>query len=248
MALIQTSSLISSIKGSVGGVTYSSNKSGLVVKKRLTGKKSVNSKQLSALNLSKGVIATWSSLSYGVKTDWSDFSSLYTFTDKFGVTKTLTGMNWFMSVNMNRTLLGVAIVTIPPTYEVPSALPPFYINMSDTTIEIVWADVVDDSMVDILVFASAPSRGQARFERGAYRLLDITGIDYTSSFDITDAWEIATGLVYAASVGNGNANVNILIVPVSKSSYISGLAQSSTSQVPRVGIGFMAIGTTFIVS
>lgn len=248
MALVQLSSIVTAIKGSVGGTTYSNTRSGTAVKARLTGRKSINSKQLAALNSNKAPLVAWSELSFGPKQNWNDFASVYTFTDRFGVTKVLTGLNWFVMINYNRVFFGLANDTTPPAYVVPDALPLFYVTMTATTITVEWATPIDDTTTEIMVFASAPSRSQAQYNRGKYLQLAAIQEDYTSSFDITSYWEAATGLPYAQTAGSGFVNVNVMIVPVSKSSYISGLGQTSTSQVPRGGVGFMAIGTTFIVA
>jgi hypothetical protein len=248
MALVQLSSIVTSIKGSVGGSTYSSTRSGTAVKARLTGRKSVSSKQLAALNTNKASLPTWANMGYGPRQNWNDYGSIYTFTDRFGRTKSMTGLNWFVMINYNRLFLGQTVTTSPPTYEVPSSLPVFYVVMSTTTMYVQWSTLVDDTTTDIMVFASPPSRSQAQYNRGKYLLLGRITADYTDNFDITALWETATGLSYSAVVGAGFCNINVLIVPVSKTSYISGLGQTATSQVPRSGIGWMAIGSTFIVT
>lgn len=248
MALIQTSAIISSIKGSIGGVTFSNVRGGIAAKKRLIGKKSINSKQLTALNTSKISNGTWKSMGFGIKEQWNDFASAYTFTDRFGVTKELTGFNWFKTINTTRVFFNQSVISIPPTYEVADAIPVFYVSMSSTSIVIDWSTPINDTLIDIMVYASAPSRSQAQYNRGKYSLLTLGSIDYSNSFDITAAWELATGLVYADIAATGLFNINVLIVPVSKLSYITGVAQSSTSQVPRSGIGWMQVGSTFIVS
>lgn len=247
MALIQTSAIISNIKGSIGGVTFSNTRGGTVAKRRLSGKKSINSKQLTALNTNKVPVNTWNSLGFGVKEQWNDFASAYDFTDRYGTTKTLTGFNWFMQVNITRLFFSQGVLTIPPTYDIPDALPSYFVVMDSSSITVQWSLPIDDTTTEIMVYASVPSRSQAQYNRGKYKLLNIGAVDYTTSFDITTAWETATGLSYISTAGVGSCNINTLIVPVSKSSYISGLAQSATSAVPRSGIGWMKIGSTFIV-
>lgn len=248
MALVNFSALVTSVKGSVGGITFSSTRSGTAVKSRVTGRKSVTSKQLIALNKNKASIVDWSNLGYGPRQAWNDFASVYTFTDRFGVTKALTGLNWFVLVNYNRAFFGLSAVTVPPTYELPPALPAFYLTMNATSIVVYWSTIIDTATTDIMVFASGPTKSQAQYNRGKYLLLARFTGGYASYFDITSYWESATGLNYASVMASGLININVLIVPVSKTSYISGLGQTATSQVPRSGVGFMAIGSTFIVS
>lgn len=248
MALIQLNGIISNIKGSVGGVTFSGVRNGIALKRRLPGKRNVTTKQLVALNLSKKANRQWNGLTFGQKNAWNDFASVNTFTNRYGVTATLTGFNWFSTINHNRVTLSQPVVLAPPTYEVPAALPPFFVTMSSSTIVIEWSEVIDTVTTDVFVFASVPGKAQAQFNRGAYKLLNLFGVDVSSSFDITAAWEAATGLSYSAVAVSASFTINVLIVPVSKNSYISGVGQTASSQIPYDGVGFWAIGSTFEIS
>ena len=248
MALVNFSALVTSVKGSVGGITFSSTRSGTAVKRRLTGRKSVSSKQLRALSLNKQSLTDWSILGFGPRQSWSDYASVYTFTDRFGVTKALTGLNWFVLVNYNRVFFGLSVVTVPPTHVLPDSLPSFFLTMDATSMVVEWSTTVDDSTTAIMVFASGPTKSQAQYNRGKYLLLGLITSDYSNSFAITSLWEDVTGLNYASTMAAGLLNVNVMIVPISKMSYISGLGQTATSQVPRSGVGYMAIGSTFVVS
>lgn len=248
MAIIQLNGIISNIKGSIGGVTFSNVRAGIALKKRSVGKKSVNSKQLTALNTNKSSASTWRAMSYGDRENWNLFASVYSHVNRYGQTITLTGFNWFTLINTNRVLLGQPVSSVVPSYVVPDAIPSVFVTMSATSVVVTWSTPIDSSTTNILVFASVPSRSQALYNRGGYKLLNIGAISYDVSFDITTAWEYATGLVYADVVSPGGFNINVLIVPVSKISYITGVGQSSTSQLPAFGIGFMEIGTTFIVT
>lgn len=247
MAIIQLNGIISNIKGSIGGVTFSNVRNGIALKRKLSGKKNLSSKQLIALNKNKRANHQWTSLTFGQKNTWNDFASVYTFTNRFGQEVALTGFNWYSGINFNRIHLNQAVITVPPTYEIPAALPEFYVTMSTTSMVVQWSTDIDTATTNILLYASIPGRSQAQYNRGAYRLLDLTGIDVESSFDITAAWEAATGLTYTDISSGGVFTINVMIVPVSTSSYITGLGQTASSQIPFDGVGFWGIETDFEV-
>ena len=92
-------------------------------------------------------------------------------------------------------------------------------------------------------------RGNARFQRGLYKLLDTRSLDLSTSFDITEAWNLATGLDYASLTSSSKFNLNILAFAINKTSFVSGIAQSTTGSIDTtgVGIGFGTIGGTFLI-
>jgi hypothetical protein len=100
------------------------------------------------------------------------------------------------------------------------------------------------------VYASPPVRGNAINQRGSFKQLDVRGLDLSTDFNITDAWNIATGLDYATIAANGTPNINIFIYAIDSTSFVSGVAQSTTGRITPtpLGIGSMIIGSSFIVS
>lgn len=249
MALIQVGELFSSIKGSVGGTTFSTNRAGITAKKRLVGKRLPNTKQAGALNQSVATTVAWNQLTSLQKSDFNDYALANTYTSRYGTIKPLTGFQWYKQLSQASFYFTGSQLTVPPAYSIPSALPTFTVTLSSTTIIVTWSTPVDPDDVFIYVYGSSPIRGNARFQRGLYKLLDTRSLDYSLEFDITEAWNQATGLNYASLTTNSKFNLNILIYAIGSTSFNSGIAQSTTGSYVAItsGIGAMSIGSTFIV-
>lgn len=248
MARVQYGSIVTNLKGSIGGTTYAQSRAGGVAKNRSIGRKNQSSATLAALNRSKQASTLWTSLTASERNAWNTFASAHTHADRFGNVQTLTGYNWFVMVNRNRISLGVSLSSTVPAYVLPDAMPEVFVTLSASTILLSWSTPVNDAVNDLLIFITRPTRRQATYDRGGYLLIDKGTAAYSTSIDITTFWEQTTGLTWADISSSNAFNINAFVVPVSKTSYISGVGQTAFGNVPTAGIGFMAIGSTFIVA
>jgi len=227
MALIQTSVLVSNIKGSIGGTTFSMNRAGLTAKKRLVGKRLLNTKQAAAINFSLLSTYAWNQLSNANKILFNNYALANASTDRYGVTKQLTGYQWFKLLNQNNLYYNGSNLTSPPAHAVPLPPPTFTINTSTGRIIVTWSTPVDTTNYYYQCFSTAPLRGNARLQRGAYRLTDIRSLDVTHVFDLTDAWDTTHNLTFTAYTEETNFNFNVLIFPIKKTSLVNGTAQTA---------------------
>lgn len=232
MALVQTSSLISSIKGSVGGTTFSVNRAGLVAKKRLTGKKSITSQQRAALNTSMAATHAWNALTFSQKGVFNAYALANEYTDRYGTVKPLTGYQWFKQLSQTSAFFTGNQLTAPPAYAIPAALPSFTVDMISDNISINWSVPIDPGDVYIYLYATAPTRGKAALQRGSYRFLDVRSLDVTSSFSILAQWNEAFGLTYESMTSGAAFNINVLIYAIDRTSFNSGIAVSATGTTP----------------
>ncbi len=226
MALIQTSELVSSIKGSVGGTTFSVNRAGLTAKKRLVGKRLPTQKQSSALNDSVASTVAWNALTYSQKNVFNLYALANEYTDRYGVVKPLTGYQWFKQLSQSSFYFTGSQLTVPPTYAIPDALPTFDLFIEFDGIRVQWSTPIDTDNLYIYVYATPPVRSQARVQRGAYRQLDVRDLDYSSFFNITDAWNEAFNMDFSSFTASASFNINVFIYAVQKTSFNSGIAQS----------------------
>jgi hypothetical protein len=227
MALIQTTGLISSIKGSVGGTTFSVNPAGLTAKKRLVGKRIPNQSQSSALNNSMSTTVAWNGLTYSQKNVFNLYALANTYTDRYGVTKPLTGYQWFKQLSQASQYFTGAQLLSPPLYSIPAALPTFTLYCEHDGLRVRWSTPIDTSQLYIYLYATAPTRSQARLQRGAYKMLDVRSLDYSSFFDITDAWNKAFNMDFSTFTTGATFNINVFIFAVQRTSFNSGIAQSA---------------------
>jgi len=121
MALIQLGAIVTGIRNSVKGSTYSQNKGGAYVK----GKPIPTNPRTSAQTLVRSNFAANAKLWSGTLTDaeraaWTFFAQNNPYTNVFGETKQLSGMA--MMMKLNQVLLGIgenAITTPPSDLSVP---------------------------------------------------------------------------------------------------------------------------------
>lgn len=249
MARITYGTIVTNIKGSIGGTTFSTNRAGSIAKARVVGKRRLTHGQGVSLSSSMSVTNAWNVLSYSEKTAFNDYALVNTFTDRFGIVKTLTGYQWFKQLASASFYLVGTYLTAPPAYLFPSALPSFSVLSQAGQLVVTWSVPIDPSVTSIYVFATPPIRGMANNQSATYRLLDVRSLDITSSFDLASIWSSVFGIDLSSLPASSSFNVNILIMPIDKSSYVTGVAQFNTSQYTQspTGVGTGIIGSSFIV-
>ena len=248
MARVTLGTIVTNLKGSIAGTTFSNNKSGLTAKSRLVGRRNQSTKALNALQNTKLSTVAWNQLSPGNKAEWNQYADTYTLIDRYGVTKTLTGYNWYIAINGLYYYYNGSSLLVPVGYQTPDALPVFYLDLTSTDMVVTWSTPIDTGTTEILLYATAPSRKRGVYNKSQYVQLDVRGVDVSSSFSILNEWEQATGLDYSLVQSGGTFNVNVLIVAVNSTTYNTGIGVTATGSRVQVGIGFMLIGSTFIVT
>ncbi len=247
MASIQLSSLVTDIKGSIGGTTFSRNRSGLTAKAKLVGKKNTTAKQQIELQNNNALRNQWAALTLTQKQVWNEFASLHPKTDRYGKVKSLTGFNWFISLNNAWYYIYGVYLLIPPSFSYPAFLPTFSVSVNASGIILTWSTPIDASLLDVFIFTSSPTRGTASKQRGLYRLTKKGESAYDVSIDITIGWEQAHGIKWSSIASSGNFFINTMVFPVSKSSGMTGTAVTSLGAYALTGIGSFQIGSTFVV-
>ena len=249
MARITYGTIVTNIKGSIGGTTFSTNRAGAIAKARVVGKRKLTPGQSVSLSSSMSVTNAWNELSYAEKVAFNDYALVNTFTDRFGNVKTLTGYQWYKQLAAASYYLDGTYISVPPAYSFPSALPSFEVLSQAGVLQVTWSTPIDSGVTGIYVYATPPIRGVANNQSATYRLLDTRSLDITSSFDLAAVWSQVFGIDLGSLPASSRFNVNILIMPLDKSSYVSGVAQFNTSEYTETagGIGIMEIGSTFII-
>lgn len=227
MAIIQLGDIVSDIKGSIGGTTFSRNRAGLTAKQRITGRRVSTQLQGQRMQESQNTTYAWSQLSYSQKSAFNAYALANEYTDRYGTVKPLTGFQWYKQLSQaSKYLTGNQLIT-PPTYTLPDALPTFSVVAGDDVLRVVWSTPIDTDVITVFVYATPPIRGQARKQRGAYRQLDVRSLDVSSAFSIRNKWNDAFNLDYDSIAANGVFTINVLIYPVHKTSFNTGLYQSA---------------------
>jgi hypothetical protein len=121
-ARVKYGSIITEIKGKVGGTVFQGGRSGGVMKNLGSNIKRelitpsgepIGNKKQNEINLSI-VTKAWSSLTEGERNTWSNLLGVWTFTDKFGNVYNGTAFQIFTACNLNRLYLDLPILNTAP--------------------------------------------------------------------------------------------------------------------------------------
>lgn len=113
MANIKLGAIITDIAGSVGGSTFRRTPAGIILyNKQGTQIKSAFAKN-SVKNKLGAILGSWNFLETAVKDFWIDKATLYTFPDKFGTLKNLTGRQLYTKLNSQYIPTNEVLTTTP---------------------------------------------------------------------------------------------------------------------------------------
>ena len=250
MAIVQFGATVTDITGSIEGWTFQRNRSGTIVRGKPRQKKVATVKQSAQRALLVSFIQAFQQLTPGEKLAWDAFATLNTKLNKFGETKVLTGQNWFTTVNSARTALGLAQLSAPPANLLPEAITSFDLTVDATKIEI--DQIIPDSPTDtgILITTTFPNTLTTKIQRSPFRDTKVVSAVPFGTIDLTTDWENTHLLPWPPSGVAACINIGIRLQPVRKTTGITGPALTRVSGLDfaNSGIGFMQIGSTFIVS
>jgi len=129
MARVTYGPMITNLQGSIGGVTFQSNRAGAIARLRPTNVKRRTPSQSTRISEFSQLATNWQSLSLADKILWNDYGIANPKITKFGTTKILTGYNYFISLNFWRNFLGLAVLTVPPPFVIPPPPVDFQYNL-----------------------------------------------------------------------------------------------------------------------
>lgn len=192
MARVKYGSIITELKGSIGGQTFQSIRGGFIIRNKPVSPK-VRSRVQSGTRTIMGLLAqSWRTLSDAQRTTWSAVAPSYPHTDKFGDPASFTGYQLFircnlylLAMNENPILSGA----LPDELFVPTDLA-FSSSAALEQLDITWTSGAIPADMGILVRASpAISAGRS------YRLSDtnIVGRMFSAESSPYDLWKEIEG-------------------------------------------------------
>lgn len=115
MAIIKVGSLISDIKGLVGGLIFARNKGGLYVKNFATPINPQTTRQTDVRNDFATLVDDWQSRLIGLeRTAWNDYGENNPVLNRLGELINISGLNWFIKLNALRLQASLTVVDDPP--------------------------------------------------------------------------------------------------------------------------------------
>jgi len=250
MAKVQYGAMITALRGSIGGWTFQENRSGNIVrlKPRCTSFKTARSSI--AVSEMLQFVAAYTGLTPAQKADWEDFAEINDHQDRFGNVNTLTGQNWFISVNRNRQILGLSVLNSPPTLILPDGNSLFTLDIDATKLELTKSAPISPTDTALKIWATPPLGRSTTSLQSSLRLIKVMDATPFNPIDISPDWVDTFGCSWPPSgVGNRfTIGIMVQLVRISTGISIAGNTQLGALVDPPVGIGFMQIGTDFVVS
>lgn len=247
MARVQYGSIITDIKGSIGGITYQKNRSGQIARLRSGTFKSSTPKQTISQSNHITILSAWSQLTLAEKDLWNLFAIANTKINRFGEVKTLTGLNWFESINQNRMLFGLSFLLTPPVYSLPTAPPAYSLVLSPTVITVEFSPAFNPVGTGLKIWTTPPLSRVTNSLRSQYRLTTILDTPPYGLIDLTADWQTTHSIPYPPSSSTYCFTIGVQIQSCLLSNGIcsSGVDTINGNGLPINGIGFWIVGSTF---
>ncbi|MBA7565555.1 hypothetical protein ES708_07240 [subsurface metagenome] len=232
MARVTYGESVTEYAGSVGGVTFQKNASGNIA--RLRPNPTVNPTSLQAgyqTNIAK-LVAYWPTLSQPNKEDWNTFAADHKHTTPWGVEKTLSGYQWFLSCNLNRAKVGQAPLDTPPNWFVPAPPPSFSLTATSTYIHCNWSPDYDP-VFTLCFYITLPLRQSSlKLRRSLFFIRQASSIGLISYYDLTPWVAALYGVTWSDFFVSANCSI---ICRISCGTFSRGLFSSYTSAIVKIG-------------
>ena len=247
MARVEYGTIITDIKGSIGGITFQHNRSGKIARLRPKTHKNPTSAQVDRQIKHTEILYDWQQLSGAQQGDWNNFADLHTKENMFGDTKKLSGLNWYEAINLSRDLIGMGSIIVPPAYNLPCAVPAYTVTINQTKIEINLTAPFDTANNALIIRATNPIPNTTVNFRGQWRFIKYEDTGIINNIDITNLWKDIFTCIYPPSSNMVGVNIGIMLQTIRKTSGIQSIGSTSVNKYfyDNRGIGYWIIGTTF---
>lgn len=130
MAIIEFGIMVVGARGTIGGVTFSANRSGPFARAWSKGGNPQTPRQVDNRNVLVQFSIAWETLTAGQRTDWDDYAALpaQELFNSLGLSYFISGFNWFIRINMHLAQAGIVQRDDAPTLTRPAA--PIIVNFT----------------------------------------------------------------------------------------------------------------------
>lgn len=144
MAIYKTGALVTDIVGSIGGTTFKRNNGTKVMMNKNFGGSYNKQLQNPQLPRIKEIFQAWRTLATVDKTAWNNIALTFTFPDKFGILRNISGRQLFTKTNIN--LIYYGTIATDPTGMV-SGIPAITLGIPSVSIGTQTGSITVDSPV-----------------------------------------------------------------------------------------------------
>jgi len=232
MARVTYGESITEYAGSIGGVTFCRNASGPIAKLRSNPPVNPSPEQSIFQTRMAMLVAYWPTLSQADKDAWDALAAAHDHTTPWGVTKTLSGYQWFLSVNFNRLLVGYSITDIPYSWTVFEPPPSFTLAATSTYLRCEWSPAYDP-VAKLMFYLTLPLRqASIKLRRSLFYVGRRNPDAGITTFDLTSWFESLVNVTWATFFAAANCSV---ICRISHGNDYKCYRSAFTSAIVKIG-------------
>jgi len=200
MAKIKLGATLADARNAAGGIVYSKNQFGAYVRQKVSPVQPRSPRQCLARAQTQHLANYWAnSLTSTQRLGWISLAQANKVIDVFGDEQTLTGLQFFVRVNRNLRKMGYAQMDNPPANQTVSALLTLSVtaDVSDSSISVAFTPDPSGANHHVVIWCT-PQLPQGRaFAQNFLKLVDITGPNVASPFNIYSTWTARYGTLTA---------------------------------------------------
>lgn len=231
MARVTYGSGVTELAGSIGGVTYQKNASGNIAK--LRANPTVNPTLLQSTyqrNLAQ-CVSHWPTLTQAQKDGWDTLAAAHDHTTVWGETKTLSGYQWFLSVNLIRVGWGRAILDSAPTWSAEVPPDAFTIETSATYIRAAWSPDYDPVHYNVFYMSLPLRQSSLKLRRSLFVVAMRQLTTPMTNYDLTSEFEALAGVTWSTFYATADCSI---IIRIAECWIGRGLMSSFTSAIVKI--------------
>lgn len=207
MARVTYGESITEYAGSIGGVTFLRNASGPIAKLRSNPPVNPSPYQSTYQVNMATLVARWPTLAQANKDLWDAHAAAHDHTTPWGETKTLSGYQWFVSVNLKRLQFGYAILVAPGTWTVLSPPDSFTLVATATYLRCEWSPNYDP-IYGLAFYLTLPLRQSSlKLRRSLFFVYWDSDVPSIANFDLTAHFQALANVTWATFYASADCSV-----------------------------------------
>ena len=207
MARVTYGALITALAGSIGGITFQNNSSGSIARLKPNMPVNPSVDQAKQQKYLIDLTALWSALSSANKTTWDVIASAHDHTNPWGIDKTLNGFQWFISCNLNRKLMSLAVLSTAPAWGAVSPPSAFTFSTASATFSLVWSPALDTTGQRLFIYATPPIRqSSTNLRRSNFLILKRDNVS-AGTVSIKSVYESQFNITWSDLYANSNCTI-----------------------------------------
>jgi hypothetical protein len=142
------------ITGKLGGVSFQASPYGNILKTKSQPTKFTTARQNSSHKKQQEFINAWQLLNVDTRASWNAFAAANPYFTTRGISRTVSGFNYFIGLNRVRQLAALAVLTIPPVYSAQAAPPSVHLNIDTIGLSITLTGSLNLATHTLLLYCS----------------------------------------------------------------------------------------------